>query len=56
MKKAAQGELKAVLELCLNMNEKNLSSPKRKSHRSVISTFANRDIPLSNRKKMDVEV
>ena len=51
MKKATQGEMKAILELCLNMNEKNLSSPKRKSHRSVISTFANRDIPLSNRKK-----
>ena len=28
MKKATQGELKAILELCLNMNEGNLSLPK----------------------------
>ena len=27
MKKASQGELKAILELCLNMNEGNLSLP-----------------------------
>ena len=45
MKKATQGELKAILELCLNMNEGNSSLPKRKSHRSVVSTLANRDIP-----------
>ena len=51
MKKATQGELKAILELCLNMNEGNLSLPKSKSHRSVVSTLANRDIPLSNKKK-----
>ena len=51
MKKATQGELKAILELCLNMNEGNLSLPNRKSHRSVVSTLANRDIPLSNKKK-----
>ena len=51
LKKATQGELKAILKLCLNMNEGNLSLPKRKSHRSVISTLANRDIPLSNKKK-----
>ena len=48
MKKATQGEFNAILELCLNMNEGNLSLPKRKSHRSVISTL---DIPLSNKKK-----
>ena len=29
MKKATQGELKATLELCLNMNEGNLSLPKK---------------------------
>ena len=29
MKKATQRELKAILELCLNMNEGNLSLPKR---------------------------
>ena len=51
MKKATQGELKAIIELCLNMNEGELSLPKRKSHRSVVSTLANRDIPLSNKKK-----
>ena len=51
MEKATQGELKAILELCLNMNEGKLSLPKRKSHWSVVSTLANRDIPLSNKKK-----
>ena len=51
MKKARQGELKAILEFCLNMNEGNLSLPKRKSHCSVVSTLANRDIPLSNKKR-----
>ena len=51
MKKPSQGELKAILELCLNMNEGNLSIPKRKSHRSIISNLTNRDIPLSNKKK-----
>ena len=51
MKKATQRELKAILELCLKVNEGNLSLPKRKSHRSILSTLANRDIPLSNKKK-----
>ena len=50
-KKATQGELKAILELCLNMNEGNLLLPERKSHHFVVSTFANRGIPLSNKKK-----
>ena len=48
-KKTTQGELKAILELCLNMNEGNLSLPKRKSHQSVVSTLANRDIPMLNK-------
>ena len=56
MKKATHGELKAILELCLNMNNGNLFLPKRKSHRSVVSTLADRDIPLPNKKKMDVKV
>ena len=47
MKKATQGELK----LCLNMNEGNLSLSKRKSHCSIVSTLANRGIPLSNKKR-----
>ena len=51
MKKATQGELKTILELCLNVNEGNLSLPKRKLHRSVVSTLADRDVPLSNKKK-----
>ena len=51
MKKATQGELKAILKLCLNMNEGNLSLHKRKSHCSVVSTLANRDIPLTNKKQ-----
>ena len=51
MKKATQKELKAILELCLNVNEGNLSLPQGKSHRSVVSTLANRDTPLSNKKK-----
>ena len=51
MKKATKRELKAILELCLNMNEGNLSLLKRKLHHSIISTLANRDILLSNKKK-----
>ena len=51
MKKVTQGELKAILKLCLNMDEGNLSLPERKSDRSIVSTLANRDIPLSNKKK-----
>ena len=43
MKKATQGELKAILKLCLNTDEGNLSLPKRKSHCSIVSTLANRD-------------
>ena len=50
MKKAKQGELRAILELCLNMNEGNLFLAKRKSHHSVFSTLANREISLSNKK------
>ena len=56
MKKATHGELKAILETCLNMNEGNLSFPKRKTPRSVVRTLTNRDIPLPNQKKMDAEV
>ena len=51
MKKGTQGELKAILELCLNMNEGNLSLLKRKSHQSVVYTLTYRDIPLSNKEK-----
>ena len=51
MKKATQRELKAILELCLNMNEGNLSLLRRKLLCSIVSTLANRDILLSNKKK-----
>ena len=51
LKKSAQDKLKAILELCLNMKEGNLSLPKRKPHSDIVSTLANRDIPLTNKKK-----
>ena len=51
LKNATQGELKAILELCLNMNEGNLSLPKTKLQHTVVSTLADRDIPLLNKKK-----
>ena len=51
LKNATQGELKAILELCLNMNEGNLLLPKRKLQPTVVSTLADRDIPLLNKKK-----
>ena len=46
LKNATHLELKAILELCLDMNEGNLSLPKRKLQHSVVSTLAERDIPL----------
>ena len=51
LEKSTQDELKAILELCLNMIEWNLSLSKRKPHSNIISTIANRDIPLTNKKK-----
>ena len=51
LKNATQGELKAILELCLNMNEGNLSLPKRQLQHSVVPTLADRDISLLNQKK-----
>ena len=50
MKKASQGELKAILELCLNMNEGNLSLPKRKSHRSIVPRL----LTELNKKKFNI--
>ena len=51
LKKSIQDELKTILELCLNMKEGNLSLPKRKPHSNIVSILANRDIPLTNKKK-----
>ena len=55
IKKATQGELKAIPELCLNMNEGNLTMPKRNPHQTIITTLANRHISLRNKKKWTLE-
>ena len=55
IKNATQGELKAILELCLNMKEGNLSMLKRNPHRPTVTTLANRNISLMNRKKWRLE-
>ena len=51
LKKARPEELKAILELCLNMKEGNLSMPTINSHRTIVTTLPNRNISLSNKKK-----
>ena len=56
LRKARPEELKAILELCLNMKERNLTMPTRNPHRTIITTLANRSISLSNKKKMDVRI
>ena len=55
LKKARPKELKAILELCLNMKEGNLSMPTINSHCTVVTTLANRNISLSNKKKWMLE-
>lgn len=55
LRKAKPEELKAILELCLNMKEGNLKMPKRNPHRTIVSTLANRNISLSNKKKWMLE-
>ena len=50
IRKAKPEELKAILEICLNMKEKNLTMPTRNPHRTI-TTLANRNISLSNKKK-----
>ena len=54
-RKARPEELKAILELCLNMKEGNLTMPTRNPHRSIVTTLANRNISLSNKKKWMLE-
>ena len=54
-KKARPEEMKAILELCLNMKEGNLSMPTRNPHRTIVTTLANRNISLSNKKMWMLE-
>ena len=51
LRKARPEELKAILELCLNMKEGNLTMPKRNPHRTIVTMLANRNISLSNKRK-----
>ena len=51
LRKVRPKELKAILELCLNMEEGNLSMPTRNPHRTIVTTLTNRNISLSNKKK-----
>ena len=55
LRKARPEELKAILELCLNMKEGNLTMPTRNPHRTIVTTLANRNISLSNKKKWMLE-
>ena len=56
LRKAGPEELKVILQSCLNMKEGNLSMPTRNPHRTIVTTLANRNISLSNKKKMDVTI
>ena len=55
LRKARPEELKAILELCLNMKEGNLIMPTRNPHCTIITALANRNISLSNKKKWMLE-
>ena len=55
LKKARPEELKAILELCLNMKEGNLSMTTRNPHHTIVTTLTNRNISLSNKKKWMLE-
>ena len=55
LRKERPEELKAILELCLNMKEGNLLIPTRNPHRTIMTTLANRNISLSNKKKWMLE-
>ena len=50
IRSARPGELKAILELCLNMKEGNLKLPRINLHRSIIMTLANRKISLTDKR------
>ena len=49
LRKASPQELKAVLELCLNMKEGNLTMPTQNPNRTIVTTLTNRNILLSNK-------
>ena len=51
LRKASPQELKAILELRLNMKEGNLSMPTWNPHHTILTTLANRNISLPNKKK-----
>ena len=55
LRKASPQELKAILELCLNMKEGNLTMPTRNPHRTIVTTLANRNVSLPNKKKWMLE-
>ena len=55
LRKARPEELKAILELCLNMKEGNLTMPTRNPHCTIVAMLANRNILLSNKKKWMLE-
>ena len=55
LRKARPEELKAISELCLNMKEGNLTMPKMNPHRTIVTSLANRNISLSNKKKWMLE-
>ena len=55
IRKAGSKELKAILELCLNMKEGNLTMPTRNPHHTIVTTLDNRNISLSNKKKWMLE-
>ena len=55
LRKARSEELKAILELCLNMKEGNLTMTTRNPHHTIVTTLANRNFSLSNKKKWMLE-
>ena len=55
LRKVRPEELKAILELCLNMKEENLTMPTRNPHRTIVTTLANRNILLFNKRTWMLE-
>ena len=50
LRKARPEKLKVILELCLNMKEGNLLMPTWNPHHTIVTTLANRNISLFNKK------
>ena len=55
LRNARPEELRAILELCLSMKEGILTMPKKYPHRTIITTLANRNISLFNKKTWMLE-